>query len=155
MIVRFFKTGISRGEAPINYLLGNTNHEGVQRSEAPVVLEGIPELTVDLINGIQRKFKYSSGCLAFRPDEQPTREELHNILGKFKSVVAPSLSADSINSLFVLHHDPPDKKTGLAGFHIHFILPMVRVFRMLLESTGRHSAQGFAVRSPSMQNATY
>ena len=127
MIVRFFKTGISRGEAPINYLLGNTNHEGVQRSEAPVVLEGIPELTVDLINGIQRKFKYSSGCLAFRPDEQPTREELHNILGKFKSVVAPSLSADSINSLFVLHRDPPDKKTGLAGFHIHFILPMVQL----------------------------
>lgn len=127
MIVRFFKTGISRGEAPINYLLGNTNHEGVQRSEAPEVLEGIPELTVDLINGIQRKFKYSSGCLAFRPGEQPTREELHNILDKFKSVVAPSLSPDSINSLFVLHRDPPDKKTGMAGFHIHFILPMVQL----------------------------
>lgn len=58
MIVRFFKTGISRGEAPINYLLGNTDHKGDQRIGQPEVLEGIPELTVDLINGIQRKNKY-------------------------------------------------------------------------------------------------
>lgn len=127
MIVRFFKTGISRGEAPINYLLGNTDHKGDRRIEAPEVLEGIPELTVDLINGIQRKHKYASGCLAFRSEEQPTREELHNIINKFKSVVAPGLSPDSINSLFVLHHEPPDRKTGLAGFHVHFILPMVQL----------------------------
>jgi hypothetical protein len=127
MIVRFFKSGISRGEAPINYLLGNTNHQGDRRSEAPEVLEGIPELTVDLINGIHRKNKYASGCLAFRAEDQCTREELHNIINKFKSVVAPGLSPDSINSLFVLHREPADKKTGLAGFHIHFILPMVQL----------------------------
>lgn len=127
MIVRFFKTGISRGEAPINYLLGNTDHKGDQRIDQPEVLEGIPELTVDLINGIQRKHKYVSGCLAFRGEEQPTREELHNIINKFKSVVAPGLSPDSINSLFVLHRDQPDKKTGLSAFHVHFILPMVQL----------------------------
>lgn len=127
MIVRFFKSGISRGEAPINYLLGSTDHQGDRRIEAPEVLEGIPELTVDLINGIHRKNKYASGCLAFRAEDQCTKEELHNIINKFKSVVAPGLSPDSINSLFVLHREPPDKKTGLAGFHIHFILPMVQL----------------------------
>lgn len=127
MIVRFFKSGMSRGEAPINYLLGSTDHQGDRRIEAPEVLEGIPELTVDLINGIHRKRKYASGCLAFRAEDQCTREELHNIINKFKSVVAPGLSPDSINSLFVLHREPPDKKTGLAGFHIHFILPMIQL----------------------------
>lgn len=127
MIVRFFKSGISRGEAPINYLLGAKDSQGQHREEAPEVLAGVPEITVDLINGIQRKHKYASGCLAFRPEEQPTREELDQILNKFKSVVAPGLSADSIDCLFVLHREQPDKTTGLAGFHVHFVIPMVRL----------------------------
>ncbi len=127
MIVRFFKSGISRGEAPVNYVLGDKDHQGTMRTESPEVLAGNPQLTVDLINGIQRKHKYASGCLAFRPEEQLTRDELHQILQKFKSTVAPGLSPDSIDCLFVLHHEAPDKKTGLAGFHVHFIIPMVRL----------------------------
>src|SRR5574343_358546 len=127
MIVRFFKSGISRGEPPVNYVLGDKDHQGGTRTESPEVLAGNPQLTIDLINGIQRKHKYSSGCLAFRPEEQPTRDELNKILQKFKSTVAPGLSPDSIDCLFVLHHEQPDKKTGLAGFHIHFVIPMVRL----------------------------
>lgn len=127
MIVRFFNSGTSNGEAPINYLLGANNHKGDPRIEPPKVIEGIPQLTVDIINSIHRKHKYSSGCIAFRPEEQPTRQQIHQIIDRFKSVVAPNLSADSINSLFVLHKDKPDPKTGLAGFHIHFILPMVQL----------------------------
>lgn len=127
MIVRFFKTGTSNGEAPITYLLGARNHNGELRAEPPEVIEGTPELTIDIINSIHRKHKYSSGCIAFRPEEQPTREQLHQIIEKFKLVVAPNLLPDSINSLFVLHRDKLNPKTGLAGFHIHFILPMVQL----------------------------
>lgn len=127
MIVRFFKSGTSRGEPPVKYVLGAKDHQGMPREEKPEVLSGIPELTIDLINGIKRKHKYSSGCLAFRPDEQPTRLELHEILQKFKSTVAPGLNPNSIDCLFVMHQDKPDKKTGLAGFHVHFIFPMVRL----------------------------
>lgn len=127
MIVRFFKSGTSRGEPPVKYVLGAKDHQGMPREEKPEVLSGIPELTIDLINGIKRKHKYSSGCLAFRPDEQPTRLELHKIIQKFKSTVAPGLNPNSIDCLFVMHHDKPDKKTGLAGFHVHFIIPMVRL----------------------------
>lgn len=127
MIVRFFKTGISRGEAPINYLLGAKNHNGEQRAEPPEVIEGTPQLTIDIINSIHRKHKYSSGCIAFRPEEQPSRKQLQQIIEKFKLVVAPNLSPDAINSLFVLHKDRPNPRTGLAGFHVHFILPMVQL----------------------------
>ena len=127
MIVRFFRSGTSRGELPVNYVLGTNDHQGVPRYEKPEVLSGMPELTKDLINGIQRVHKYSSGCLAFRPDENPTRDDLYQILNKFKSVLAPSLNPNSIDCLFVLHQDKPDKKTGLAGFHVHFIIPMVRL----------------------------
>jgi hypothetical protein len=62
--------------------------------------------------------------LAFRPGEQPSKAELLSIIDNFKAVVAPGLEADQFNSLFVLHREPPDRKTGLSGFHVHFVMPM-------------------------------
>ena len=124
MIVRFFKTGTSNGEAPVRYLLSTKDHTGQEREHRPEVLEGSPALTIDLINGIDRKYKYASGCLAFRSTEQPTRSELLGIIDQFKKVVAPGLEADQFNALFVLHREAEDKKTGQAGFHVHFVLPM-------------------------------
>ena len=124
MIVRFFKTGQSHGEAPVNYLLRLRDHAGELRAEQPEVLEGNPRLTIDLINGIARQHKYASGCLAFRAGEQPSKAELHSIIDQFKAVVAPGLAPDQFNSLFVLHREPPDPKTGQSGFHVHFVMPM-------------------------------
>lgn len=124
MIVRFFKTGQSRGEAPVNYLLGLRDHAGELRAKQPEVLEGSPRLTIELINGIPRQYKYASGCLAFKGSEQPSKDELHTIIDQFKAVVAPGLAPEQINSLFVLHREPPDPKTGQSGFHVHFVLPM-------------------------------
>ena len=124
MIVRFFKTGLSRGEGPVHYLFSPKDHAGNERGHAPELLSGNPQLTIDLINGITRKYKYASGCLAFRANECPSRAELLDILDRFKSVVAPGLSSDQFNSLFVLHRDTPDSKTDQAGFHVHFVLPM-------------------------------
>ena len=125
MIVRFFDTGTSNGESPVRYLLRTTDHEGNARPETPEVLEGSPELTISIINSIQRKHKYASGCLAFRPEEQPTRQQLFKILDQFKAVVAPGLDSEQFNSLFVLHREPVDKRTGLSGLHVHFVLPMM------------------------------
>lgn len=124
MIVRFFKTGTSNGEAPVRYLLSAKDHTGKDREQMPEVLEGSPALTIDLINSIDRKYKYASGCLAFRSNEQPSRSQLLAIVDQFKKVVAPGLDADQFNTLFVVHREAEDKKTGQAGFHVHFVLPM-------------------------------
>lgn len=124
MIVRFFKTGHSRGDSPVNYLLRLRDHNGDLRAEQPEVLEGSPRLTIDLINSITREQKYASGCIAFKDGEQPSKADLHNIIDKFKAVVAPGLYAEQFNGLFVLHREPPDSKTGLSGCHVHFVLPM-------------------------------
>lgn len=124
MIVRFFKTGQSRGEAPVHYLLRLRDHKGELRPEQPDVLEGNANLTISLINSISRKHKYASGCLAFRANEQPTRQEIYNIIDRFKAVVSQGLKEDQFNTLFVLHREPPDPKSGACGFHIHFVMPM-------------------------------
>lgn len=124
MIVRFFKTGKSGGEAPVNYLLCMNDHSGKTRTHRPEILQGSASLTIDVINSITRQHKYASGCLAFRATEQPSKVELQKIIEDFKVVCSPGLSPDQCNSLFVLHRDPPDKATGQSAFHVHFVMPM-------------------------------
>lgn len=124
MIVRFFKTGLSNGEAPVNYLLRDTDHQGGKRSDTPEILFGNPDQTIRLINNCTRKHKYSSGVVAFRAEDNPTRQQIFDILDRFRETIAPGISPDQYNTLFVLHRDPPDRKSGLAACHVHFVIPM-------------------------------
>jgi hypothetical protein len=116
MIVRIFKSGVSNGEAPVKYLLGDRDHTGELRSVKPEVLEGDPQTTIDVINTIQRKHKYISGCMAFRDTEKPSKTQMYNLIDDFKQTFCPGLSSDNFNSLFVLHQEK-------GNVEIHFVIP--------------------------------
>ena len=118
MIVRVFNSGRSNGESPVNYLMSDNDHTGKPRAVKPEVLEGHPATTISVINSIERKHKYVSGVIAFRPEEKPSRDQLKEVIKSFKSAVLPGLGADQFNSLFVLHRD----KTNV---EVHFIVPSV------------------------------
>lgn len=114
MIVRIFKSGVSNGESPVKYLLGNTDHAGNQRAVKPEILEGNPQTTISVINSIQRKYKYISGCISFRDTEKPTKSQLYEIIDDFKKTFCPGLTGDNFNSLFVLHQDK-------GNIEVHFV----------------------------------
>lgn len=104
MIVRIFKSGVSKGESVVKYLLGNKDHTGKERAVKPEILEG-NQTTIDVINSIQRKYKYISGCISFRDSEKPTKSQLYEIIDDFKKTFCPALSGENYSSLFVLHQD--------------------------------------------------
>ncbi|KGU63225.1 relaxase/mobilization nuclease domain protein [Burkholderia pseudomallei MSHR983] len=120
MIVRIFNSGTSGGEAPVRYLLSDTDHAGQKRSVEPVVLAGSPDLTIATINTITRKHKYVSGAIAFRDQEQPSREQIMDIIGRFKETVCPGLDARHYNSLFILHREKGNSE-------IHFVVPSLEL----------------------------
>jgi hypothetical protein len=137
MIVRVFKAGISRGESPVNYLMGDRDHTGQKRAVAPDVLEGSPDLTIAVINNIQRKHKYVSGAIAFRDNEQPTREQMKQVIQSFKQTMCPGLGPKHFNSLFVLHRDKGNAE-------IHFVIPMTEMStgkRMNIHPPGKQNIQ--------------
>ena len=127
MIVRFFKAGISNGESPVRYLLSSHDHTGTPRDVAPEVLEGSPtgNTTIQIVNGIARRHKYVSGVIAFRRNEFPTREQLYQVIDRFKAVAAP-LDAEQFHSFWVMHRDKGNTE-------LHFVFPMV-----LLSGTNMH-----------------
>ncbi|CAJ0874913.1 relaxase/mobilization nuclease domain-containing protein [Ralstonia thomasii] len=120
MIVRIFNSGTSGGESPVRYLLSDTDHAGEKRSVEPEVLSGSPDLTIATINTITRKHKYVSGAIAFRDQERPSREQIMDIIGRFKQTVCPGLDARHYNSLFVLHRDKGNTE-------IHFVVPSLEL----------------------------
>lgn len=120
MIVRVFRSGRSNGESPVNYLLSQQDYTGEERSVEPEVLEGHPATTIGIINGISRVHKYVSGVVAFRDEEQPTREQMHQVIDAFQSTVVPGLDRDRYNALWVLHRDKGNTE-------LHFVFPMTEL----------------------------
>ncbi len=143
MIVRIFKSGVSNGESPVKYLLGNTDHAGNVRAVKPEVLEGSPQTTIDVINSIQRKYKYISGCISFRDSEKPTRSKLYEIIDDFKKTFCPGLNGDNFNSLFVLHQDKGNTE-------IHFVFP-----NQILANSPHGSGRRFNIHPPGKQNIQF
>ena len=71
MMMKVFPHGTSRGDKPVNYLI---REDVPGRSEhPPEVLCGSPNLTKALINDIDRKWKFTSGVLAWHPDDKVSR----------------------------------------------------------------------------------
>lgn len=120
MMVRIFRAGRSNGQSPVNYLLSDTDHSGIKRTVKPEVLEGSPATTIAVINSIQRQHKYVSGVIAFRQEEQPTREQMHKVISAFKKTVAPGIKDDALNSLWVLHQEKGNTE-------LHFLLAMTHL----------------------------
>ena len=76
MMVRFFTHGEGSGRAAVEYLLASEvaaytedrkriPGKTVRRDVAPEVLSGNPDLTCHLIDSNTRKWRYTSGVLAF------------------------------------------------------------------------------------------
>lgn len=116
MITKIFDSGTSNGQSPVNYLLGDVDHTGKIRSVKPELILGNPETTIDLINSIDRKFKYTSGVLSFRFEEKPTRKQQLEIINDFRKSFLPGLIPNkNYNDMWVLHKDK--------GFYeLHFLV---------------------------------
>lgn len=105
MIIRIFKSGISKGYAPVNYMTKLKDHDGSIRTVAPELLFGDSSTTIDLINMIDRKHKFISGLISFREEEKPTKNQMLDIVEDFRKSFLPGLEVDSFNDLWVIHND--------------------------------------------------
>lgn len=112
MIVSTFKTGTGKASGPLNYLLKKKD-----RDPQAEIFQGDSKLLQVLIDSNPRKFKYSSGVIAFRDNEQPTDEQLRQIVKAFEKTFKPSLDSDRVPLLWVLHRDKGNTE-------LHFLAPM-------------------------------
>ena len=118
MMMKVFPHGTSRGDKPVNYLI---REDVPGRSEhPPEVLCGSPNLTKALINDIDRKWKFTSGVLAWHPDDKVSREQECEVMEAFERVAFAGLEPDQRYILWVRHSH--------AGHHeLHFLIPRMEL----------------------------
>lgn len=100
----------SGGKAVKDYLLGKNNDRENAR-----LLQGDPELTTEIINGLDFKKLYTSGTLAFVYGEgdKLSEQDKQDIIDSFEQTLFPNLEASQYSGYWVEHTDKVllDKKT--------------------------------------------
>jgi len=114
MIIATFNTGKGKSRGPLNYLFGRDKDNKV-RDPAPEIVKGDRKLTSILIDSNHRKYKYTSGAIAFRDNEQPTQEQINKIIEAFERTFTPGLQ-ERVPILWVMHRDKGNTE-------LHFIVP--------------------------------
>ncbi|MVO18591.1 relaxase/mobilization nuclease domain-containing protein [Parasedimentitalea huanghaiensis] len=132
MMVRFFDHGDGSGAAAVEYLLAAEvaaytedrkripNHT-VRREVLPALIAGDPELTRHLIDSNTRKWRYTSGVVAFHADDGPTDRQQAAVMQGFEKAAFAGLEADQANILWVRHQH-------MGNVELHFLIPRVELY---------------------------
>ena len=101
MIVKFFRHGTGGGSAVFDYLLGK---EG-DRPDAEI-LRGDVEQQKLLIDSLEFKRQYTSGCLSFEeaPDHLTIKQK-NEIMDGFEETITAGLEADRVSFSWIEHRD--------------------------------------------------
>lgn len=127
MIIGFSKHGRGEGDRAVGYLtdgmataipyLTNATRRGRERTPAPVVVRGSPELTRRLINQVPFTRRYTSGVLSFEEKTVSPGVE-RKIIDQFEAAAFAGLPKDNYNMLWVRH-------THAGRHELHFLSPAV------------------------------
>lgn len=104
MIVKFFSkpsSGGGGGGSSIDYLLDEKKHQGKENIE---VLQGDPELSRQITEGLDFATSYTVGCLSFE-EQDIAEEDKRQIMERFEQSIFAGLDNDQYNILWVQHTD--------------------------------------------------
>lgn len=101
MIVKFFRHGTGGGSAVFDYLLGKDG----DRPDAEI-LRGDVEQQKLLIDSLEFKRQYTSGCLSFEeaPDHLTIKQK-NEVMDGFEQTITAGLTADRVSFSWVEHRD--------------------------------------------------
>lgn len=113
----------SGGNAVKDYLLGKDNDRANAR-----LLQGDPELTTEIINGLDFKKLYTSGTLAFVHGEgdKLSEEDKQDIIDSFEQTLFPNLEPNQYTGYWVEHTDKVNEK-GEKRLELNFVFASVEL----------------------------
>ena len=118
MLMKVFPHGTGDGDRPVRYLIREDIPS--RKEHPPEVLRGDPKLTAALINSIERRWKFTSGVLAWHPDDNVNEAQERDVMDAFERVAFAGLEADQRHILWVRHRH--------AGHHeLHFLIPRMEL----------------------------
>lgn len=118
MLVKPFAHGKGSGDAAVYYLLRMDYHG--RQEHPPNILRGDPEMTKELINSIDRKWKFTAGVCSWSGEDIVTPEQEVEVMNRFEELAFAGLEHDQYDILWVRHSH--------ANHHeLHFVMPRMEL----------------------------
>ncbi len=114
MLVKFLARGTGAARDAADYLLGERDAAGKPR-EGVEVLRGDPHQVAAVADTLPFEHKYTSGVIAWAPEDQPTDEQIGAVLDAFEETAWAGLEFDRYAWAAVLHRE----RGG--GAHVHVL----------------------------------
>ena len=112
MHLKFLARGRGAAKAAADYLLGTHNAAGKERASVEV-LRGDPNQVAAVADKLPFEHRYTSGVIAWSPDDRPTAAQVERVLDAFEKTAWAGLAADRYAWSAVLHRDRG------SGVHVH------------------------------------
>ena len=104
MHIKFLAHGTGSARAAAKYLLGEQDAAGKPR-EGVEVLRGNPEMVAAVADSLDFEHRYTSGVIAWAPDDRPTDEQIEAVLDEFEKTAWAGLEPDRHAWAAVLHRE--------------------------------------------------
>ena len=114
MHIKFIARGRGSARAAIDYLLGERDAAGKTR-DGVEVLRGDPAVVAAVADSLNFNHKYTSGVIAWAPEDRPTRAQIEAVLDKFEKTAWAGLEPDRYAWTAVEHRE----RGG--GVHVHVL----------------------------------
>ena len=114
MHIKFLARGTGSARDATGYLLGERDAAGKPR-EGVEVLRGNPEMVAAVADSLDFEHRYTSGVIAWAPDDQPTDEQIEAVLDAFEETAWAGLERDRYAWTAVLHREED------GGAHVHVL----------------------------------
>ena len=114
MHIKFLARGTGSARDAAGYLLGERDAAGKPR-EGVEVLRGNPDMVAAVADSLDFEHRYTSGVIAWAPDDQPTDEQIEAVLDAFEETAWAGLEPDRYAWAAVLHRE----RSG--GAHVHVL----------------------------------
>ena len=114
MLVKFLAHGTGSARKAAKYLLGELDAAGRER-EGVEVLRGDPHQVAAVADTLPFDHKYTSGVIAWAPEDKPTEEQIEAVLDEFEKTAWAGLEPDRYAWAAVLHREED------GGAHVHVL----------------------------------
>ena len=114
MHIKFLARGTGAARDAADYLLGERDATGEPR-EGVEVLRADPHQVAAVADALEFEHRYTSGVIAWAPEDEPTDEQIEAVLDEFEKTAWAGLESDRYAWAAVLHRE----RGG--GAHVHVL----------------------------------
>lgn len=120
MMSKFLKHGAGSATKAARYVLANLDHKNKERAGVSC-LRGNPELFAAIADSSGFVQRYTSGVIAFAPTDNPTDQDIQDVLDSFEALAFAGLEKKDYHFCAVQHDEDDGSK------HIHILIPRVHL----------------------------